>query len=161
MRYQHLDNVQNTKPLQSFKKNHQGMLLYLLKRVSHPPIAYMASSPSQYLNGGSSNPNPTWYLDSRASTHVTPDVNNLSIHTPYSGPAKVAVGNGQSLLVQITSFGKISTLYQFKLNNIFHVPNLSTSLLYVHQLAEDNNCLITFDANAFVILDKCSNLVIY
>ncbi|KAJ3688843.1 hypothetical protein LUZ61_018007 [Rhynchospora tenuis] len=35
-----------------------------------------------------------WYIDSGATTHVTPDINNLSSSLPYNGPDAVHIGNG-------------------------------------------------------------------
>lgn len=40
-------------------------------------------------------PPVTWYLDSGASNHITPDPNSLSLHAPCTGQTKVMVGNGQ------------------------------------------------------------------
>lgn len=36
-------------------------------------------------------PDTTWYLYSGASNHITPDINTLSLHSPYTGTTKVAV----------------------------------------------------------------------
>lgn len=35
-----------------------------------------------------------WYLDTGASNHITPDIESLSLHNPYKGSTKVAIGNG-------------------------------------------------------------------
>jgi hypothetical protein len=41
----------------------------------------------------------TWYTDSGASTHITPDLANLSIHNDYDGKDQVTVGNGAGLKI--------------------------------------------------------------
>ncbi|XP_028083210.1 uncharacterized protein LOC114284485 [Camellia sinensis] len=43
------------------------------------------------------------------------------------------------------------------LNNLLHVPQISSNLLSVHQCTSDNNCSITFDNELFVIQDKLTN----
>lgn len=107
-------------------------------------------------------PDPAWYLDTDASNHITPDLNNLSLHTPYIGPVKVAVRRGQTLPIQHMGFGMISNpSFQLKLNEVFHVPQISANLLLVQQLTKGNDCIISFDANTYSVQDKQMNRVIY
>lgn len=51
---------------------------------------------------------PTWYVDSGATNHITHDLHNLNISIPYNGTDQVAVGNGQQLPIQ--SVGKSALL---------------------------------------------------
>ena len=44
----------------------------------------------------------TWLLDSGASHHVTNDLANLSIHTPYDGTEELIVGDGKSISIAHT-----------------------------------------------------------
>lgn len=91
---------------------------------------------------------PSWYLDTRANNHVTPNASVISVLTPYKGSTTVAMGNRQKLQIQITSNKNLSTKsHKFVLNNILHVPSASTNLLYVQRFAWDNNCRLIFDAN--------------
>lgn len=100
-------------------------------------------------------PDQTWYLYFGTSNHITPDVNTLSQHTPYTGQTKVAVANGHALIVENTGKGILATpSINFKLNNVLHVPAMSTNLLSVHQFKKDNDCLVLFDTNQFHIQDK-------
>nr|KYP72252.1 hypothetical protein KK1_004840 [Cajanus cajan] len=39
----------------------------------------------------------SWYLDSRATNHLTSDVNNLQQRIEYSGPEKIHMGNGSGI----------------------------------------------------------------
>lgn len=57
--------------------------------------AMVASANSTY--------DPSWYVDSGASSHITPGAQNLLPKTDYSGPEVVQVGNGAGL--QIKSIG--------------------------------------------------------
>lgn len=76
---------------------------------------------------------PFRYLNSRAFHHVTPDVNNLSISTPYVGNDQLVVGNGKRL--NITKVGSSNFLSQthFKreliLKNVLYVPGITKNLL--------------------------------
>lgn len=91
--------------------------------------------------------------------HVMPYLNSLSLHTPYNGSAKVAVGNGQVLPVHNTcSINFLTPTHRFKLNNIYHVPNIFTSILFVHQFTKDNDYCVSFDANNF-FLSKIINRI--
>ncbi|CAN6812103.1 unnamed protein product [Brassica oleracea] len=50
------------------------------------------------MNGDSS----TWLLDSGASHHMTSDIANLSLHTPYNGGDGVILGDGSGLNISHT-----------------------------------------------------------
>lgn len=73
-----------------------------------------------------------WFADSGATTHVTNDMQNLSLRSDYKGKEKITVGKGQALFISSigssiahTSFGSC------KLNNVLHVPYISSNLLFV------------------------------
>lgn len=74
----------------------------------------------------------------------------------------MTVVNGQGL--QILNSG--SSLIQspstfFKLNNILHVPAISSNLLSVNQFTRDHNCLFIFDAAGFTIQDRSSGKTLF
>lgn len=130
-------------------------------QVTSNPILLSNQSSFSFVANVSPLPKPNRYLETRANNHVIPDISALSLHSPYTGPVEVAVGNMQTLLVKHTSIGILPTLaHNFKLNKILHVPLLSMNLLSVQQLASDNNCSITFDSNSFYIQDKITKWVI-
>lgn len=80
----------------------------------------------------------------------------LSLHSPYNGPTRVSVGNGQNLDKENTRKGFISTpKHQFNINNVLHVPSLSKNLLFVQKYASDNHCSLRF-----LIQDKATNRVL-
>lgn len=45
------------------------------------------------------------FVDSGATNHITSDLNNLSLHAPYSGGDKVSIGNGKQLFISNVSLG--------------------------------------------------------
>ncbi|KAJ0035020.1 hypothetical protein Pint_25237 [Pistacia integerrima] len=67
-------------------------------------------------------------MDSGASTHITNDLNTLSLKSEYQGLEKVTVGNGQVL--NITHYGKgflnSSCSTPILLKNILVVPKITT-----------------------------------
>ncbi|CAO2829065.1 unnamed protein product [Amaranthus hypochondriacus] len=55
---------------------------------------FRPSNPQAHIAAVSSSSNPSWLLDSGASHHVTNDLSNLSLHTPYDGTEELVIGNG-------------------------------------------------------------------
>ena len=71
------------------------------------------------------------------------------------------VGNGDSLPFQHSGAGSLpNPTFHFQLKILLHVPQISSNLISVHQLTQDNNCTITFDKNSFVVQDKTSKAVL-
>ena len=77
-------------------------------------------------------PNPTWLLDSGASHHVTADLNNLSLHSPYNGIDDVMIRDGTGL--SITHMGSTtlsSPQSTFTLSYVFCVPTMKKNLISI------------------------------
>jgi transposase InsO family protein len=124
----------------------------------HPPakLAAMAST-SNGSQGGD-----TWLTDTGATDHLTANLTNLQTQAPYQGTEQVSVGNGQSIPINHTGNGQLSTkLYNFRLKNLLHSSRISSNLLSVHKLCQDNNCSCYFDSNKFLIQDLPSGKVLY
>ncbi|CAK9168323.1 unnamed protein product [Ilex paraguariensis] len=84
--------------------------------------AYQGRNPSPQLSGmtasaGSPIPNQ-WLTDTGASHHITSDLANLQIHSPYCGEDKISVGNGQELKIIHSGQSILNTTSPFKLTNI-------------------------------------------
>lgn len=84
---------------------------------------------------------PSWYFDTGATDHVSPDLHKLSISDEYSGSDKLQVGNGN--LLSISHTGSCSLL-NLKLPNVIIVTQLTKHLLSVHKLCRDNNVMMEF-----------------
>lgn len=103
----------------------------------------------------------TWFADSAASHHMTPDLSALEITDEYKGPDKVTLGNGSDLDIQHIGNRIIQTpAAKLHLNNILHVPTLQSHLLSVNQFAKDNDCTFKFDSCGFVVKHKPSKRVL-
>ena len=98
-----------------------------------------------------------WYMDSRATNHVTADAQNLVTKIDYKGKDKLTVGNGSKLTISYIGSSIISPCHTRKLlylNNILHVPNITKNLLSISQFTHDNNVVIEFDSNCGLVKDK-------
>ncbi|KAL4554593.1 hypothetical protein LXL04_037187 [Taraxacum kok-saghyz] len=84
---------------------------------------------------------PTWYSDTEATDHVSPDFTKLNVADEYKGDDKLQVGNGNHL--SISHVGS-SFLPNLKLRNVFIVPELTKTLLSVSKLTADNNIYMEF-----------------
>ena len=94
-----------------------------------------------------------WYFDSGASNHMTNTVVPLSNIKNYDGNLKINTADGSSL--PISAVGDLSS----SLTNVFVSPNLSTYLISVGQLV-DNNCNVHFSRSGCVVQDQVSGKMI-
>ena len=95
-----------------------------------------------------------WLLDSGASHHITNDLNNLSLHTPYDGTEELIIGDGTGL--HISHIGSLTISYvshSITLNNVLFVPSMSRNVVSISQLCRDNNASIEFLSHSFVVKD--------
>ena len=99
----------------------------------------------------------SWYMDTGATHHLTPNLNKLNSHTPFAGSDKVMVGNGNRLNISNIGHSTISSASRsLNLKNILHVPQLTTNLISVNRLCTDNNVTVEFFTNGFVVKDQAS-----
>jgi len=102
-------------------------------------------------------PDPTWLLDSGASHHVTANLENLSLHSPYNSHDDVMIGDGTSLSITHTSSTKISSPHStFKLSNVLCVPTMKRNLISVYQFCNSNNVSVEFFSIFFIDLPTYS-----
>ena len=81
----------------------------------------------------------SWFFDIGDTHHLTHSAQTLSHVQPYSGVDQVTIGDGQSL--PIHNIG--NKLFPFPskvlcLNQVLHVPQLSTNLISVSKICTDN-----------------------
>jgi hypothetical protein len=94
-----------------------------------------------------------WYLDSGASNHMTNTTVPLSNVRNYDGNLKISTADGSSL--PISAVGDLSP----SLTDVFVSPDLSTNLISVGQLV-DNNCDVHFSHSGCVVQDQASGKMI-
>ncbi|KAH7532987.1 hypothetical protein FEM48_Zijuj04G0081700 [Ziziphus jujuba var. spinosa] len=127
-----------------------------VKSVAHlphqEPSAFMASPPDVC--------DPSWYVDSGTTYHITSELENPSNLTDYKGHGKVIVGNGQGM--KITHIGEKlipSNIVHntLSLRKFFVVAQTKRNLISVAKLTSDNDVTITFNASSCVMNDKLGN----
>jgi transposase InsO family protein len=94
-----------------------------------------------------------WYFDSGASNHMTNNTQFLNNITKYSGNLKIHTADGNQL--PITATGDISST----LTNVFVSPGLTSNLISVGQLV-DNNCKVQFTKSGCLVQDQHSGMTI-
>ena len=110
-------------------------------------FAYAASSQDlNHLECGS------WYVDSGATQHMTPHVQNIHTPSSYTGTEAVVVGNGCSL--PIKNIGTSTFSNSLQLRHVLHVPLLTKNLLSVQRFSSDNNYYFLLDDLGFSVKDK-------
>ena len=97
----------------------------------------------------------SWYLDSGATHHVSPNHQLLQQSLAYQGPDNLQVRNGQGL--PISSIG--SSIFQINdhhihLKNILHVPQITKNLLSMLKLTTNNDVFVEFYSSFCLIKDK-------
>ena len=100
------------------------------------------------------NSSPNWLLDTRASHHVTSNLNNLSLSQPYKGPDDIVIGDGTSLHITHVGHSTLSTpSNSFTLSNVLCVPSMKQNLVSVSQFCKNNNISIEFFPSFFCVKD--------
>ena len=85
-------------------------------------------------------------MDLGASNHMTNSSKQLSKLKPYDGNLQINTADGGS--IHITAIGEIS--HPLPLHHVFLSPQLSTNLLSVGQLV-DQNCPVSFSRSGCVV----------
>ena len=98
----------------------------------------------------SNNTTPTWLLDSGASHHVTPDLSNLSLHSPYQGSDDVMIDDESALPITHTGSTTIPTSScTFTLQNVLCVPSMQKNLISIYQFCTNNHVFVEFSLSIF------------
>ncbi|XP_010443976.1 PREDICTED: uncharacterized protein LOC104726746 [Camelina sativa] len=69
------------------------------------PRGFSPSQPQAYHALTGPNESPSWLVDTGASHHITSDLANLSLHSPYNGSEEVVIGDGKGLAITHTGEG--------------------------------------------------------
>ncbi|CAL8995416.1 unnamed protein product [Prunus brigantina] len=107
-------------------------------------------------------PKDFWIADYGATNHMTADMNNLSVASPYTSSEAITAANGEGLAISHIGASTLSSSnHTFQLNTILHVPKLSSSLLSVNQLCKENHCRCIVDELSLCIHDKITGRVFF
>jgi len=99
--------------------------------------------------------NPSdWIVDSRATHHITNDIDNLHLTQSYHGSDHLLVGNGSTLPITHTSKTALKThTHNLSLPKVLHVPIVSQNLLSFSSLCKTNPISVEFFSNHFLVKD--------
>ncbi|GJW64952.1 ribonuclease H-like domain-containing protein [Tanacetum coccineum] len=97
---------------------------------------------------------PTWHMDTGASSHLNFNISNLSTIFDKRLFSSVHVGDGNSIPVINTGHSIIPSIQRpLHLHHVLVTPNIIKNIIYVRQFTRDNNCTIEFDAFGFSVKD--------
>ncbi|KAJ0101990.1 hypothetical protein Patl1_03850 [Pistacia atlantica] len=96
---------------------------------------------------------PSWIIDSGASNHMTSSSDILGNVRTYTGSTHIQIANGCQL--PIHAIGDVDSI----IRDVFVSPQLSTSLISVGQLV-DNNCDVRFSRDGYLVQDQVSGKIL-
>ncbi|KAJ4818128.1 hypothetical protein LUZ62_030694 [Rhynchospora pubera] len=118
-------------------------------RPQHPTYQAFVAQPSSYTAPHE------WCIDSGATHHVTPDLNNLSSFVAFDGQDTLQIGNGMDMTItHIGNFSLNFSNFSIALHDVLHVPHFTRNLLSLSKLLLDNSLLIEFSSNSCQIKDR-------
>lgn len=101
-------------------------------------------------------PDPSWYMDTGATSHMTSSTGNLSSYFNLSNHPtnNIIVGNGHT--IPILGYGHTnfsSPGHSLSINNVLHAPKLIKNLISVRKFTRDNSVSVEFDPFGFSVKD--------
>ncbi|KAH9803128.1 G-type lectin S-receptor-like serine/threonine-protein kinase [Citrus sinensis] len=103
-----------------------------------------------------------WYLDNRATHHLTNNMENLHFKEDYKGTDQLIIGNGQGLSIShighaFLSFRASKHPYThastITLKDMLLVPTITKNLLSISKLTSDNSLSVEFCGNVCYVKD--------
>ncbi|KAL4354390.1 hypothetical protein GQ457_06G018340 [Hibiscus cannabinus] len=96
----------------------------------------------------------TWFPDSGAIAHLTPDLGKFHSSLPYTGSGKITVANGMAVPISHIGNSSLSTNSRsLFLSNLLHVPCVNKNLPPVSRFTKDNNVSMEFFPNSCIVKD--------
>ena len=103
----------------------------------------------------------TWFPDTGANHHVTPDLASMTSSEPYCGNDHLHVGDGKGLTISNIAHSKIrSPKCTFTLSNILHMPHIKKPLLSIQKFCLENNVFFEFHSFLFYVKDLMTKEVL-
>ena len=105
------------------------------------------------LQGNGTSASQSWLVDSATSNHMTRLSDTLCNVHPYHGSSQIQIANESHLAID--EVGDINSSFR----NVYASPELSTSLIFVGQLVDDN-CDVHFSRDGCLVRDQVSRKTI-
>ncbi|GJX33608.1 hypothetical protein Tco_0243463 [Tanacetum coccineum] len=142
--------AQQFTPQKHYRLPHPG------QGILGPAPAIYASQPTPLPSAFSTMPlqDPTWHMDTGASSHLNFNASNLSTIFDKLLFPSVHVGDGKSIPVTNIGHSIIPSHHRpLHLHNVLVTPNIIKNLIFVRQFTRNNNYTIEFDAFGFSVKD--------
>ncbi|XP_021744871.1 uncharacterized protein LOC110710840 [Chenopodium quinoa] len=100
-------------------------------------------------------PDPSWYMDTGATSHMTSSNGNLSSYFNLSNHHNgIIVGSGHTIPIRGCGHTTLpSPNPPLSLNNVLHAPKLIKNLISVRKFTKDNCVSVEFDPYGFSVKD--------
>ena len=96
----------------------------------------------------------SWYVDSGATHHFTPEFGHMANPQQYSGGDHALVGNGKKIGLSLVGHVLLHNLVKpTHLNHVLHTPKISKQLISVTRLCADNKAFAEFHLTFFIAKD--------
>ena len=99
-------------------------------------------------------PDPSWYMDTGATSHMTSSNGNFSSYFNLSNHHGIIVGSGHT--IPIHGYGHTclpSPNPPLSLTNVLHAPKIIKNLISVRKFTIDNSVTVEFDPFGFSVKD--------
>jgi hypothetical protein len=104
---------------------------------------------------------PQWYLNSRATYHLTGELDKLTMHDHYHGHDQVRTANGTGMAINHISTSVIPTSFRdLHLHNVLHAPHTDKHLISIHHFNLDNHTYVELHPYFFLIKDQVTKKVL-
>jgi hypothetical protein len=98
------------------------------------------------------NIDPSWYVDTGATDHITNDLEMMTAKEKYQGIDQVTTANGQGMYIRHIGQSKLQTAFHtLVLRNILHVPSITRNLLSLRKFAIDNHVFFEFHPHFLLV----------
>ena len=94
-----------------------------------------------------------WYMDSRATAHMSNTAGNLKSVFKNSIGKMVMVANGSKIPITTWFHSFPTKTRPLSLNSVLVTPSIIKNLIYVRRFTKDNSCSIEFDPLGFFVKD--------
>jgi histone deacetylase 1/2 len=128
---------------------------YCTKLLEKTPENYRGPEKSAGAAYGSYGVDTNWYTDSRATDHITGELEKLHMRGRYNGNEQIHTTSGAGMDIRHIGHSVFYTpTHDLHLNNILHVPKSIKSLLSTSRLARDNHAFVEYWPNSFFVKDQ-------
>lgn len=101
-----------------------------------------------------------WYIDSKATDHITSELDKLAVREKYKGPEQIHTANGAGMRIKHIGHALVHTPRTLHLKNVLHVPQATKNLVSASRLAEDNYAFLEIYSKYFLVKDLATKDII-